>query len=72
MDSDVDDNIYIDIETLSGEFCSFKKGFLLAKPPDRRDTKKPPERPAPKTQAKRTENADILQSIQYLRSTYGL
>jgi hypothetical protein len=63
MDSDIDDNIDIDIDTSSDEFCGFKKGFLLAKPPDRRDTKKPPERPAPKTQAKRTENADISQGI---------
>jgi hypothetical protein len=63
MDSDVDENIDIDIDILSDEFCSFKKGFLLAKLPDRRDTKKPLKRPALKTQAKRTENADISQGI---------
>jgi hypothetical protein len=40
MDSDIDDNIDIDINTSSDEFCSFKKDFLLAKLPDRRDIKK--------------------------------
>jgi hypothetical protein len=49
MDSDIDDNIDIDIDTLSDEFCGFKKGFLLAKLSDRRHTKKPLERPALKT-----------------------
>jgi hypothetical protein len=60
MDSDIDDNIDIDINTSSDNFCGFKKDFLLAKLPDRKNTKKPLERPAPKTQAKCTENADIL------------
>jgi hypothetical protein len=63
MNSDTDDNGDIDIDTSSNEFCGFKKGFLLAKPSDRRDTKRPPERPAPETQAKRTQNEDILQDI---------
>jgi hypothetical protein len=49
MDSDIDDNIDIDINTSSDEFCGFKKDFLLAKPPDRRDTKKPLKRPVSKT-----------------------
>jgi hypothetical protein len=55
INSDIDDNIDIEIDTSSDEFCGFKKDFLLAKLADRRDTKKPPERPVPKTQAKRTE-----------------
>jgi hypothetical protein len=60
MDSDIYDNIDIDINILSDEFYGFKKGFLLAKPSDRRDMKKPSERSALKTQTKRTENVDIL------------
>jgi hypothetical protein len=63
MDSDTDDNVDIDFNTSSKEFCSFKKGFLLAKPPNRKDTERPPERSASKTQAKRTQNEDILQDI---------
>jgi hypothetical protein len=64
------------------QFDSFKKGFLLKRPPDyndRKELKRSPERSAeptriytaPETQAKRTEGDSILHYIRYLRNTFG-
>jgi DNA replicative helicase MCM subunit Mcm2 (Cdc46/Mcm family) len=60
------------------QFDSFKKSFLLKKPPEHSDRKKLEKsieltrtQTAPETQAKRTEGDSILHYIRYLRNTFG-
>lgn len=62
MDNDTDE----DSDNLADAFSGLKKGFLLAKPPDRTGQ---PEN-ASETQAKHMQD-DVLKEIQYLRCTYG-
>jgi hypothetical protein len=56
------------------EFASFKKGFLLGKPPDSRPQRSSEPirtQDAPETQAERVEDNSILHYIQHLRGQYG-
>ena len=56
------------------EFASFKKGFLLGRPPDtrpQRSTELTRTQNAPETQAERIEDNSILHYIQHLRGQYG-
>ena len=56
------------------EFASFKKGFLLGKPPDSRPQRSSEPihtQDAPETQAERVEDNSILHYIQNLRGQYG-
>ena len=59
------------------EFASFKKGFLLGRPPDSRpqrsteSTEPTRTQDAPETQAESIEDNSILHYIQHLRGQYG-
>jgi hypothetical protein len=61
----------MDTDVSATVFNSFRKGFLLGKPPDCAEPVEPRAQDASETRAGHTQSDDILKDIQYLKSTYG-